>query len=226
MERRERESSKKNKSTEDTHSAFISNITESVCMFMPVWFTIILCKQSGGRGLFPKNLPRVNYTQTGHPISTLQRQTSTGQCVLLKDRACDSQYNPKHWEEQSTSILHIIAYLFHFLHFIYSHLPPHTSPNSLMHSSHFIPVTWVEMDVFDLELCLVVIWNVLPGGQEHLTFWEAEGQKEFMWEDTRGKKKVESKKEECSLAVSDTEGCCLAFSQMFFYKGTPHQICF
>lgn len=49
------------------------------------------------------------------------------------------------------------------------------------------------MDVFDLELCLIVIWNILPGGQEHLTFWGAEGQEEFMKEDNSEKKE---KKEE------------------------------
>lgn len=104
-------------------------------MFMPVWFTIILCKQSCGRGLFPKNLPRVNYTQTCHPISTLQRQYATGQCVLLKDRTSHSQYNTKHWEEYSTFLHPIFADLFHFLHFNHSHLPPHTLPKSLLHST-------------------------------------------------------------------------------------------
>ncbi len=83
---------------------------------MPVWFTIILCKQSCGRGLFPKNLPRVNYTQTCHRISTLQRQTSTGQCVLLKDRACNSQYNTI--TDKSRALSSILSLLICFISFV------------------------------------------------------------------------------------------------------------
>lgn len=177
MEWKKERDLKRASKTPTVHSLAIS-LRVCVCMFMPVWFTIILCKQSCGSGSFLKNLVWVNYTQTCLRISTALQRWQQDSVFILKDVCVTVNITLS----TDKIFFAILSFLICFISCFHSLSPPFR--NALMHGTPFIPITWVEVYVFDLELCLVVIWDVLPGGQKHLTFWKAEGHKSSSCERT------------------------------------------
>ncbi len=165
---------------------------------MHVRFTIILCKQSCGRGLFPKNLPRVNYTQTCHRISTLQRQSSTGRVTVNIIQSTDKS-------RALPSILSLpicfITFVPIFLHILY----PMHSCTAHIYSCYLSlgGCLWFGT----VPRCHLECPSRWPGTPDVL---RSRGTKGVHVRGHQRKKKVES-----SLAVSETEGCCLAARQIY-----------
>ncbi len=79
----------KEKSTEDTHSAFISNITGGVCACSCMCDSQLFYANSHAEeGYSPKTCLELITHQTCHP------DQHSSETVL--NRTCDSQYNTKH----------------------------------------------------------------------------------------------------------------------------------